>query len=97
MTEPCPVCKKEIEPLAAIIGPYHAGCAPIKKIAKVNDMTMGDISICWGCAAAKGGLSPDPSVVTSWIGTCIICKMATGVTHVRDFRWPGGVRPTACP
>mgnify|MGYP001584262246 FL=1 len=25
----CPVCRGEIEPLAAIIGPYHAGCAPM--------------------------------------------------------------------
>ena len=93
MAEACPVCNREIEPLAAVVGPYHAGCAPVKDIALVNDTTMGDVSICWRCAEAKGGVAPNPSVVTSWIGTCVVCKKATGVTHVRDFRWPGGLRP----
>lgn len=32
----CPVCKKEIEPLAAIIGKWHAGCAPLKEIPTLS-------------------------------------------------------------
>jgi hypothetical protein len=91
----CPVCKRELEPLAAVIGPYHAGCAPLKEIAADVDPGLAAQSICWDCARAKGGECPDPHVVTGWIAFCIVCGKATGCTHVRDFRWPDWVRPAA--
>lgn len=89
----CPVCKIEIAPLAAVIGSYHAGCAPLKEIAAAVHPGLASQSICFACAEKKGGRIPSPYVCTSWIAHCIICGEATGCTHVRDFRWPGGIRP----
>ena len=33
----CPICSREIEPLAAVIGPYHAGCAPVEDLGREID------------------------------------------------------------
>ena len=90
----CPICKGEIEMLAAIVTApdgvvYHSGCAPCKIIAAQNAQ-MDHEAICFACAAKKGGVLPDPYVVTCWIGTCMVCGEATGCTSTSDFRWPGG-------
>ena len=63
-----------------------------EEAAAINDPMLGEESICPACAHDKGG-SAAPLAVTFWIGTCIICKVPKSVTHVRDFGWPGGVRP----
>jgi hypothetical protein len=95
----CPVCDKELEVLAAIVKApdgtvYHSGCAPLRVIAAQVAPGLAEQSICFACAEKKGGVIPDPYVVTSWIAFCIICAEATGCTHVRDFKWPSGARPT---
>ena len=56
--------------------------------------TLAETSICLDCAKAKGGRAPEDGVATFWTAFCIVCGKAMSCTHVRDFRWPGGVRPT---
>ena len=63
-----------------------------KEIAAANAQ-MDHESICWPCAKRQGGECPSPMVVSSWIGTCMLCGEATSCCSVRDFRWPGNLRP----
>lgn len=66
-----------------------------EEIAAENDKTMGEESICRECALDKGGKAPGADdACTHWIGTCIVCKQPKACCHVRDWRWPGGVRPS---
>ena len=66
----------------------------LQKAAAENDPQMGEFSICDVCAKAKSGIAPEHHVATGWIATCIVCNEPRHCTHVRDYRWPGGVRPT---
>ena len=68
------------------------------EIAAENDKQMGDFSICRECALANGGKAQGINdACTHWIGTCIVCHQAKACCHVRDWKWPGGIRPTQCP
>lgn len=61
-------------------------------LAAEHDQIMGDYSICHPCAVAKGG-HPPHLAVTTWPGTCIVCNAPKTCCHVRDYGWPGGIRP----
>ena len=65
-----------------------------EEIAALVHPGLAETSICFACAKNKGGRAPDDSAATCWIAFCIVCGEAKSCTHVRDFRWPGGVRPT---
>ena len=71
----------------------YSFAAPLKEIAAAVHPGLAEQSMCHACAKKNGGRAPDPYVCTSWIAFCIICGEATGCTHLRDFIWPGGVRP----
>ena len=66
----------------------------LTQAAAENDPCLGDVSICDTCAKDKGGIWPKHHIATCWIGTCIVCNEPRGCAHVRDYRWPGGIRPT---
>lgn len=63
------------------------------EIAAKNDKVMGDFSICHDCAKANGGYANPYMIATTWMGTCISCEEVKDCFHVRDFGWPGGVKP----
>jgi hypothetical protein len=66
----------------------------LREAAAENDPILAEVSICDTCAKRIGGTAPKDRISGGWIATCMICSEPRYCAHVRDYRWPGGKRPT---